>query len=58
MRKEKMFWSKLHYIHNNPVEAGIVRKPEHYKYSSARNYVYGDHSVLEVDISIGGIEFK
>ena len=31
---------KLNYIHNNPVEAGIVDKPEHYLYSSARDYYY------------------
>ncbi len=30
--------NKLAYIHNNPVEAGIVEKPEHYLYSSARDY--------------------
>jgi hypothetical protein len=29
---------KLDYIHNNPVEAGIVDNPEEYVYSSARNY--------------------
>jgi REP-associated tyrosine transposase len=29
---------KLNYIHNNPVEAGIVDKPEEYLYSSARDY--------------------
>src|SRR5258705_2407969 len=33
---------KINYIHNNPVEAGIVEKPEHYLYSSARNYHYMD----------------
>jgi putative transposase len=32
---------KLEYIHNNPVEAGIVEKAEEYMYSSARNYYYG-----------------
>jgi REP element-mobilizing transposase RayT len=31
---------KINYIHNNPVEAGIVDKPEHYLYSSARDYFY------------------
>ncbi len=30
--------SKIEYIHNNPVKAGIVEKPEDYIYSSARNY--------------------
>ena len=29
---------KLDYIHNNPVEAGIVNEPEHYIYSSAKDY--------------------
>jgi hypothetical protein len=29
---------KLNYIHNNPVEAGIVEKAEDYLYSSARSY--------------------
>lgn len=29
---------KLDYIDNNPVEAGIVEKPEDYLYSSSRNY--------------------
>ena len=32
---------KLEYIHNNPVEAGIVEKGEEYIYSSARDYFYG-----------------
>ncbi|HEY8688520.1 MAG TPA: transposase [Chitinophagaceae bacterium] len=32
---------KLEYIHNNPVEAGIVEKAEEYIYSSARDYYYG-----------------
>jgi REP element-mobilizing transposase RayT len=30
--------SKVEYIHNNPVRAGIVRRAEDYKYSSAGNY--------------------
>lgn len=58
IRNEKMFWVKLHYIHNNPAEAGIAAKPEHYKYSSARNYVLGDHSVLRVDVSLAGVQLK
>jgi len=32
---------KLNYIHENPVRAGWVEKPEHYLYSSSRNYVSG-----------------
>jgi putative transposase len=29
---------KADYIHNNPVEAGFVIEPEHWKYSSAIDY--------------------
>jgi REP element-mobilizing transposase RayT len=58
IRNEKMYWIKLHYIHNNPVEAGLVNKPECYKFSSAQNYVYTDNSTLEMDIPYAGIEIK
>lgn len=34
----KVLHQKLDYIHNNPVEAGFVEKPEDYLYSSARDY--------------------
>jgi hypothetical protein len=40
---------KIEYIHNNPVRAGIVEQPEHYLYSSARNYA-GDKGLLDVEI--------
>jgi len=40
---------KLEYIHNNPVRAGIVALPEHYIYSSAKNYA-GEKGLLEVEI--------
>ena len=41
---------KMNYIHNNPVVAGIVDLPEHYLYSSARDYVYGKKcGLLEVE---------
>jgi putative transposase len=33
-------FQKMNYIHNNPVEAGIVERPEHYIYSSAKDYFY------------------
>ena len=55
IRNQHMFWDKMNYIHKNPVEAGLVLKPEAYKYSSARNYVNNDHSILEVDISQAGV---
>ena len=35
IRNKKEFLQKLNYIHNNPVTAGMVAKPEDYKFSSA-----------------------
>jgi REP element-mobilizing transposase RayT len=41
---------KLNYIHNNPVESGIVEKAEDYLYSSARDYERGKKcGLLEVE---------
>ncbi len=41
---------KLDYIHNNPVEEGIVDKAEEYIYSSARDYYYGKKiGLLEIE---------
>lgn len=49
IRNAGMLHTKLNYIHNNPVKAGLVAEPENYKYSSAKNYLRGDHSVLFVE---------
>ncbi|MCM4166869.1 hypothetical protein KCTC52924_01723 [Arenibacter antarcticus] len=35
----KFMWSKLNYVHMNPVRAGIVERASQYRYSSASNYV-------------------
>jgi len=56
IRNNKMFWTKLKCIHNNPVKAGIVKRAIDYKYSSARNYILQDHSVIFVDTTCGGVE--
>jgi REP element-mobilizing transposase RayT len=40
---------KMDYIHNNPVEAGIVNSAEEYLYSSARNYC-GMEGLIEVNL--------
>jgi hypothetical protein len=39
---------KLEYIHQNPVEAGIVLRPEDYLYSSAINYAGMPEKLIEV----------
>ena len=45
----KFMWSKLDYIHLNPVRAGIVEKASNYKYSSASNYV-NNEGLITVEI--------
>lgn len=42
---------KLDYIHNNPVVAGFVEKPEDYLYSSARDYA-GIKGLLDIEIIV------
>lgn len=49
LNSEPMFREKLLYIHNNPVRKGYVEKPEHWLYSSARNYILGDHTIVRVE---------
>lgn len=44
----KFMWSKLDYIHLNPVRAGLVEKASHYIYSSASNYV-SDTGLLKIE---------
>ena len=46
---EKVLKTKVNYIHYNPVKAGLISKMEDWKYSSARNYLLGDHSVIEIN---------
>jgi REP element-mobilizing transposase RayT len=43
----RRLYQKLAYIHRNPVKAGIVTEPEHYLYSSARNYA-GLQAILDI----------
>jgi len=49
IQSEEMMRQKVEYIHNNPVERGFVDRPEHWRYSSARNYL-GQEGLLKVCI--------
>lgn len=40
---------RLAYVHNNPVEGMIVEEPEHYLFSSARDYC-GVQGLVQVDL--------
>ncbi|TRX65965.1 transposase [Carboxylicivirga sp. M1479] len=43
----KVIDEKIAYIHNNPVEEGLVFRPEDYVYSSARDYS-GENGLLDI----------
>lgn len=45
---DTMMEEKIRYIHENPVMRGYVDKPEHWRYSSARNYA-GERGLLRVE---------
>ncbi len=42
IQNEAMLRQKMDYIHYNPVKRGYVDRPEHWRYSSARNYLGGE----------------
>ena len=45
----KFFEEKLNYLHENPVRKGFAEHPEYWRYSSARNYLLDDHSIIKVE---------
>lgn len=47
---EAMLRQKLDYIHDNPVRRGYVDQPEHWRYSSARNYAR-EPGLIEVTLA-------
>ena len=46
---EAFLKQKMNYIHENPVRAGWVRRPEDYLYSSAIDYA-GGKGIIEIDL--------
>ena len=40
---------RLHYLHQNPVRAGLVWEPWHYRYSSACDYMDNRKGLIEID---------
>lgn len=49
IQDDDMMYQKLKYIHENPVRRGYVEAPEHWRYSSARNYIVNDDRIMEID---------
>jgi putative transposase len=46
---ERKFVEKLRYIHRNPVERGLVARPEDWAWSSFRHYLNGEVGTLEIE---------
>ena len=46
---DEMTLQKLEYLHNNPVKRGLVASPEHWRYSSAHEWLAGAIPLLRVD---------
>jgi putative transposase len=49
IRQVRNFWQKLEYIHRNPVEAGLVRRPEEWRWSSYRHYMKDGEGPIALD---------
>jgi REP element-mobilizing transposase RayT len=46
---DAMMLQKLEYLHNNPVKRGLVASPEHWRYSSAHDWLPGAAVKLRCD---------
>jgi REP element-mobilizing transposase RayT len=46
---DDMMRQKLEYLHNNPVKRALVASPEHWRYSSAHEWLGGAQPVLRCD---------
>jgi hypothetical protein len=46
---DEMMLQKIDYIHHNPVQRGWVVAPEHWRYSSAHEWLPGAQPLLKCD---------
>ncbi len=46
---KKFTEENLDYIHNNPIESGLVDKPEDYLLSSAKNYYFNEKGMINIE---------
>jgi putative transposase len=55
---EQKHIEKLRYMHRNPVKRGLVEKPEQWKWSSFRAYLYGETGPVRVNFQEWALEIK
>ena len=53
----KFTLSKINYIHNNPVEAGLFNRPEDYLFSSAVDYANGKSPVIVSQLNLHNLYY-
>ena len=46
---DEVMGQKIDYVHQNPVARGLVSLPEHWRYSSAHEWLAGSRPVLRCD---------
>jgi putative transposase len=49
VRSEEKMVEKLRYIHNNPVNRGLVADPVDWEWSSCRHYAAGFEGIVEIE---------
>jgi putative transposase len=47
---QDFFLQKLQYMHINPVRKSLVSKPEHWRYCSARTWLYGEENDVRINM--------
>ena len=49
INNEEVLIQKIEYCHFNPVRRGLVDLPEQWRYSSARNIILNEHSIIQIE---------
>ncbi len=47
---DEFLHQKVEYIHNNPARNGLVALPEHYLFSSARDYITDEKGLVDIEL--------
>lgn len=48
IENKEMYWQKMDYIHNNPVKAELVTKPEDWYFSSANTILFDNEGPIKL----------
>jgi putative transposase len=55
---ERKHIEKLRYMHRNPVKRGLVERPEQWRWSSFRSYLYGEVGAVRVNYQEWPLEIE